>query len=117
MTIRGDEVTLNALRREHKRLAGIAKRAKTKADEYLTIGSESIAIHKAFIEIANSKEHGQAVLGKLNTLNVRRERVNRIMKQDFMKLADREHETELACVAVAEEIGMLEFRASLRRGK
>jgi hypothetical protein len=111
----GDEITLGALRREHARMSKIADKAKAEVDEHNGITGEAFAIHREFIEIVNAKDHGPHVIQQLDALKRRRARVDSILAKDYLKLLDRQFEAEWERNQVAQEIGTIEFRMSLRK--
>lgn len=110
-----DELVLRALRREHSRLSRIAEKAKAEADENSSIGSEFVAIQKELVEIVSSGDHGKATLKRLDILQARRDKANRVLKKDLVKLIDKQYDAECERDAIGEEISMIEFRASLRK--
>jgi len=110
----GEELALIAMKKELKVLSKKADKAKSECDEYMNTGSEAVAIHNEFVEIVNAKEHGQKVLDQLDSLKKRRNKVDAIMKKDFIKLMDKDHEAGFTRDNLAQEISMLEFRQSLR---
>lgn len=110
----GDEITLGALRREHVRVSRIAVKAKAELDEYMGIHDELFAIHRELNEIIQSNKHGESVLKQLGALKKREVRTGRILAKDFIKLSDRQFKTEWEASQVAQEIGRIEFRLSIR---
>lgn len=112
----GDEITLDALKREHVRVSRIAAKAKAELDEYMGIHDEFFAIHRELAEIIQSNKHGADTLKRLDALKKRKDRANAILKKDLVKLSDRQFETEWQASQVAQEIGHIEFRLSLRKG-
>jgi seryl-tRNA synthetase len=110
-----EELILGALRREHSRLSRIAEKAKAEADENSSIGSEFVAIHKEFAEILSSGDHGKAILKRLDELQARRDKAERVLAKDLVKLIDKQHDAESERNAIGEEISLIEFRASLRK--
>jgi len=113
----GDELVLRALRNEFTRLSRFAEKEKAKSDEYQEIGTEFVAIHKGLVEIVNSKEHGKATIKRLDALQERRDKANRVMKKDFIKLLDKQHDAESDRDKLGQEIATIEFRQSLRKGE
>lgn len=112
--ISGEKIALRAMKKELKRLSGVAEKAKAKVDENMGIGTEVLAIHNEFVEIVDSKEHGQHVLNKLEALQKRRDRVKRILKQDLGQLINKQVDAELERDSLAQEIQMIEFRHGLK---
>lgn len=113
----GEDLVLQALKREFTRLSRIAEKAKAQADEHIGIGSEYIDIHKELHSIVSSKEHGKKIIKRLDALQVRRDKADRVMKKDSAKLFDRQHEAEHDRDSLGSEISMIEFRKSLREGR
>lgn len=111
----GEELALDAMKKELKRLTKAAEKAKQEADECCNITSEYIAIHNEFAEIVSSGESGQPVIDKLNSLKRRRDRANKIMNKDLIMLLDKQSEAELARDSLAGEIQKNEWRMSLRK--
>jgi hypothetical protein len=112
----GDELVLQAMRREFARLSRIADKAKAEADEALNIGTEYMEIHKELIEIVNSKEHGKKeVLEKMKSLKLRRGRADRIMKKDMAKLIEKEVDAQVERDTLGIEIDNMEWRLGMRK--
>lgn len=109
-----EEISIEALRREHKRLSVIADKAKREADEYLGVGSEMISIHEEFAAIVKAKDHSPATLKKLEALQARQAKADKIRSKDFLKLCDKQIESEMERDSIFSEIQMLEFR--MKRG-
>lgn len=110
-----EELVLRALKREFSRLSRIAEKAKAEADENQNIGSEFVAIHKEFAEILDSGDHGKATIKQLDNLQARRDKADRVLKRDLVKLIDKQHDAECERNAIGEEISMIEFRLSMRK--
>jgi predicted PilT family ATPase len=111
----GDELALDAMKNEHKRLCRRAAKAAKDADEYMEITTEALAIHEEFATIVKSGEHGEAVLKKLDDLTKRRDRVERILKKDLITLLDKQSEAECERDRLAREISIREFNISHRK--
>jgi hypothetical protein len=111
----GERLTLQAMKNDLKRLSQIAQKAKESCDEVLGIGSELLAIHKEFLALVDAGEPSEDQLVKLDELKHRRERANKIMKKDWIKLSDRQFKAESDRDNLAREIENLEFRLSLRK--
>lgn len=109
-----EELVLRALRREHSRLSRIADKAKAEADENQNIGSEFVAIQKELVEIVSSGDHGKATIKRIENLQSRRDKAERVLKKDLLKLIDKQLDAEAERDAVGDEISMMEFRESLR---
>lgn len=115
LMISGEEIALSAMKKEHKRLSRLADKAKTDVDENMNVGSELLAIHKEFSEIVSSNEHGEHIVKKLESLQVRRDKAQKILNKDLLKLLDKQHEAETKRDRLGSEIQMMEFRHSLRQ--
>jgi hypothetical protein len=102
-------LAIDAMRRDLKRLQKVADKAKYECDEYITIGSEAIAIHNEFAQIVNSREFGEHVLKKLESLKKRREHVNKVLKKSAIQLMDKQFAAEMERDSLARKITELEF--------
>jgi hypothetical protein len=111
----GEELALAAMKRDLKRLSKAAEKAKAEADEYMNVGSEMLAIHKEFAEIVKSRDHSPATLKKLERLQARSKRTDRIRNKDLCKLTDKQFEAEQKRDALASKVQALEFRLSMRK--
>ena len=111
----GEELALNAMKKEYTLLSRKADKAKKEADEYMSVGTELIAIHNEFVKIVKAKDHGEEVLKKLDVLKKRSEKAEKIRKKDLVKLIDKESETRFTADSLSHEIQNLEFRLSLRK--
>ena len=114
--MRGDELAVAALKKEHKRLAYLADRYKREADEACNIGREFVAIHNEFAAIVNAKrtDH-QAVVNELEALQKRRTAAARIMKKDLVKLLDKQYKAESDAADIFSQIQQIEWRLQLKR--
>lgn len=110
----GEILMLNTMKKELANMSRIADRAKAAVDESVEITSEIFAIHKEFVAIVNSSETSATQLKKLEALEKRLARADKIMKKDFIKLTDKQYQAESDKDALAEEIHRLEFRMALR---
>jgi hypothetical protein len=113
----GEQLALEAMKRDLKRLSKIAEKAKAACDEYVDIGTEAIAIHQELAKLVQSNEHGQVVIDKLDALKVRREKVEKIRRKDFLALCNKQGIAEISRDNLIAEIGRLSFRIELRSGK
>jgi hypothetical protein len=91
----GDELVLQAMRREFARLSRIADKAKAEADEALNIVTEYMEIHKE--------------------LKLRRGRAPRIMKKDMAKLIEKEVDAKFERDMLGIEIDNMEWRLGMRK--
>lgn len=114
--MRGDELALAALKKEHKRLAYLADRYKREADEACNIGREFVEIHNEFAAIVNAKrtDH-QAVIAELEALQKRRDKAAKIMKKPLLKLFDKQYEAESNRDDILNQIQQIEWRMQLKR--
>ena len=111
----GENIALAAMKKEFKRLCRIADKAKAEADENMGIASEMLAIHQEFVEIVNSKEHGEHVIKKLESLQKRRDKAQKILDKDLLTLINKQSEAEINRDSLGSEIQMLELRRSMRQ--
>lgn len=111
----GEEIALSAMKKEFTRLSRIADKAKAEADENMGITSEMLSIHQEFVEIVNSKEHGEHVINKLEALKKRRDKAQKVLDKDLLTLLNKQSEAEIDRDSLGSEIQMLEFRRSLRQ--
>lgn len=111
----GDELALDAMKKELVRLSNKAAKAKAESQECIGISSELINIHQEFAAIVRSGSTTAETLKKLEALKARNNRAENIMKKDLIAVLDRESAAEIERDALAREIQHLEFRASMRR--
>lgn len=115
--IKGEELALAAMEKEHERLSKIAVRAKAEADEAVNVGSEMLAIHEEYSSLLSLKEYGTPeTIKKAGELSKRAKRARKIMQKDLIKLLDKQSEAEFARDDLKSEIEMYKFRNNLRRG-
>ncbi len=110
----GEQLSLIAMKKEFKLLAKQAEKAKKECDEYLNIGTESISIHNEFKKIVDSKEFGEHIQKKLDSLISRSNKCKRIQKKDFLKLCDKQSTLEIERDNLNFEISHLEWRIKQR---
>jgi len=115
--MRGEEIALQAMKKEHARLRKIADKAKAEVDAYCSVGSEMLSIYDELRKIIESKETGKHILDKLSTLQKREKAANKLMAADFTAISERQYVAESNAMAIAGEISRLEFRLNLRNGK
>lgn len=108
----GEELAIPALKKELARLTQIAEKAKAECEENVHIGSEAVAIHDEFVAIVKSKETGQAVIDKLDSLQKRRERVLQVMSKSIVDLSDKQFKAEAERDNLLGLIRRLEYRAT-----
>ena len=111
----GKEIALSAMKKELTRLSRLADKANAEVDEYLNIGSEMLEIHEEFSEIVKSKEHDSHIIKKLEVLKDRRDRAQKMLDKDLMKLLDKQHKAKIERDSLLQEIQTTEFRFSLRQ--
>ncbi|MGZ4953600.1 MAG: hypothetical protein ACXV8Q_00690 [Methylobacter sp.] len=111
--MRGIKLAIEAMKKEHKRLSAVAEKAKRDADEYMNISSEFIAIHQEYVTVANSKQSASVKLKKLDELQRRRDKAEKIMNKDFIKLLDKQSDAEIDRDELAHQISKMEFQLSL----
>ena len=110
-----EEIVVNALKKELVRLSGAADRAKAALDEYMSTGTEMIAIHEELTVIVKSKKTGKAVIDKLAALQDRESKVNKILKKSLPRLSDKQITLEIERDSLMGEISMMEYRWSMRK--
>ena len=115
--MRGEDIALQAMKKEHARLRKIADKAKAEVDAYCNVGSELLAIHEELREIVALKEYGQHILDRLEALKKRDTAARKLMNADFMDISNKQFEAESNAQALAGEISVLEMRRSIRAGK
>lgn len=94
MTRSGVTTALRVLNRELISLSNYATKMKNDVDDYLTIGTELLDIHRQFIDIVESKQVNEASVKKLESLTKRRDKITKIQKKDFTALMDRQFDAE-----------------------
>ena len=109
-----EELALEALKRDFKRLSKIADKAKAVCDEYMNVGSEMIAIHEDFVAIVKSKDYSPETLKKLEALKKRSAKAEKIRSKDLIKLIDKQSEADINRDSLGGEIQMMEFRLNSR---
>lgn len=108
--IDGKKLALNAMEKERDKLLKIAAKAKNEADEYLSIGSENIAIHNELVTIIKSDARDEEISKRLEELKRRQARVDRVRKKDFIKLCDKQYNSEFAANQINQEILSFKIR-------
>lgn len=111
----GEELALIGMKKELVVLSKKAEKLKSEYNEYMGVASELISVYEELNEIIKSRECGTEVIKKLKALQAREKRCKAIHKKDFMKLLDSEIEAKINRDSLAQEIGNIEFRMSLRR--
>lgn len=106
----GQELALIAMKKEFIKLTATHTKAKAEADGYLNVGTEMLAIHSEFAEIVKSKETGKSTIAKLDKLQKRRAAADKIRAKDFLKLCDKENESQFEAQNLLHEIQMLEWK-------
>jgi hypothetical protein len=110
---RGEELALRAMKKELVLLSRKAERAKAEADEFFSVGTEMLSIHKDFKIVVESKKHDDETIKKIDDLKKRSEKTERIRKKNHMKLSDKQFNTQYDRDCLASEIQRLEYRYSL----
>lgn len=114
---RGDELALDAMEKEHKRLSLKASRAKASYDEWLNVGHELIAIILEFRELTVSGKPPEEQLKKLKELKQRQEKADKIKNKDGMAIIDTLYDAERERDALGLELGYLRAKIDLRSAK
>ncbi len=108
--MRIDDVTLRALKNEHKRLTAKEVAAKKEYDEYMNIHNELIAIRKDFADVIKIKPL-EKQLPELSKLTKRSEKAERIMKKDLSKLIEKHSAAKSDLWECSDALSIAEFRA------
>ena len=103
------QVVLHALKKEHKRYAGIAARAKKKCDDYCSAGSDLFKIYEDFKEVRKIEDIDERIKA-MGSLIAREKKVHAIMKLDLLKLTDKQVEAESQARSLETEIFRHEIR-------
>jgi hypothetical protein len=111
----GEDLALEAMKRDFKRLSRLADKAKKEAEEAMCIGSEMVAIHNEFVEIVKAKITNEASMKKLEALQVRSKKAQKIQEKSLIKLFDKEHETAFNRDELGREIQKLEYYKQVRQ--
>jgi hypothetical protein len=115
--MRNENLVLEALRREFRRLSKIADKAKQDADEVCNAGSEFIAINTTELaEALEQMKSGKDITSKLDELQARDKKARRLMKKPLTPLLDKQSKAEFERDQVGSEIQMLEWRISMVSG-
>ena len=110
----GDELVLQSLKKELKVVSRKADKAKNAVDEYMSVGSEAIAIHQEFAAIVKSKDTGKKEVEALEALKIRQASVDRILKKDFIHLMDVQFDTGMTRNNLRQEISKIGYRIDIR---
>lgn len=89
-----DELVLNALEKEHRRLCKKAEKAKEEADRFCKVGSEIVDIRHEASEVLKSSAASDIKLKKLDALQKREASALKLLKKDCLKIFDAQHEAE-----------------------
>jgi hypothetical protein len=111
----GEELSLIAMKKELKRLSYIAEKNKKNADDACNVCSEMIAIHKEFMVIIKGEDYSESASKKLLSLQKRRNKCEKIMENDLLKLLDKKINAEIHRDQLDEEIQKLELIRHLRK--
>lgn len=110
----GEELALIAIEKELKRLSAVAAKAKADVDARDGAYIEKIELHRKVIELANSDLSAKERLSKLEMMQARSKKLDAILKQDYMKLSDRQFSAEYNRDALQQYAVNLRFRIGLR---
>lgn len=110
----GEELALIAIEKELKRLSAVAAKAKADVDARDSAFTEKIELHRQLVELANSGLSATVRLSKLQTMQARSKKLDAILKQDYMKLSDRQFSAESNRDALQQYAVNLRFRIGLR---
>lgn len=109
-----EELKLDALKREYRRLSNIAERKKKLADEMMSVGTEKLAIHNEFVELVQGGVT-PATERKLAELQKRNDRADKLLKMDSVKVMDEQIEAEFERDQLKSAIQSMEYY--MQRGK
>jgi predicted patatin/cPLA2 family phospholipase len=110
----GQIVSIRAMEKEHKRISAKANRYKREVDEAINIGNEFIAIHNELAEIINEKSRDyKSVLKKINDLQDREKRAQKILDRDICELTEKQVKAEHEANSLASEIYYAKLRAGM----
>lgn len=112
---RGALLALAAMKKGLTELQAKATKAKQAADACAGAPGDFIAIQREAIEVMRDiASKPAAQLKKLEALKVREETARRLMKQDFVKLLDKQFEAEQKAGDLADHISTTEFHLRMR---
>ena len=114
--MRGEELLLQAARKELKRLERIAQKAADALQESDNVADELIEVNREFEQIVESREVSADVVKKLEALQERRDRAFEVLGQDYVALLNKKDDADLDCSALLSEIRAIEFRQAARKG-
>jgi hypothetical protein len=112
---RGEEIALNAMKKEHKSLSRRADLAKNKTTECINAASTILKIRMEASEILKSDKSHDEQMKLINVLANKEKSAFKAGKLNMVKLMDKEHELMFACDDLQREISMIEFRHSMRK--
>jgi hypothetical protein len=110
----GEELALIAIEKELKRLTAVAAKAKADVEARDGAFTEQIEIHRQLSELSKSDLSIADSLSRLKVMQARTKKLVAIMKQDYMKLSDRQFNAELERDALQQYAVNLRFRIGLR---
>lgn len=114
----GQQLKIEAMEKELKRLQVKTERAKKEADERLHAGSALLDISRDFIHAATNTEMDiDEKLKKFKEIETRRKRLKRIIKKNLIELFDKQSHAELERDQLASELQMEKFLSSMRERK
>lgn len=111
----GDELVLEILQKELRRLCSAADKAKADCQEAMSAGSELIKLRQQANVVLSKDRLSPKVLEQLTDLAKREKNLVNILNKDLVKLMDKESETENLRDELAREISKLEFRLGMRK--
>jgi len=111
---RGEEIALNAMKKELKSLSKRAALAKNKTESCMSAASTIINCRKEASEILKSEKSFDEQMKLIGVLADKEKAAFKASKQDLIKLMDKENELRFACDDLQGEISRIEFRHSMR---
>ena len=93
-----DQIILDALKREHKRLSLKAQKAKELYDKYMEAPLKKLDLYKEALEFSKRTDiSNKCKLKKINELAAQEKELNKLMQLDFMKLSNEvyKHDNEI----------------------
>ena len=105
-----DQIILDALKREHKRLSLKAQKAKELYDKYMEAPLKKLDLYKEALEFSKRTDiSNKCKLKKINELAAQEKELNKLMQLDFMKLSNEVYKHDNEIHALVCEIQSREF--------
>lgn len=110
----GEELALISIEKELKRLSALAAKAKADVEARDSAFTERMELYRKVDELPLSGLPAKVRLMKLETMQARSKKLDAILKQDYMKLSDRQFSAESNRDALQQYAVNLRFRIGLR---